>query len=216
MSLKIAICPVTSYQQNCSILICENSKKAALVDPGGDAEKIENILNDAGVTLEKVFLTHGHPDHAGAAMAFAEKYNISIEGPHIGDQYWLDDLEKYSQMMGFPATKNVIPTRWLNDKDKISFGEITLQVIHCPGHTPGHVVFYHPESKIAIVGDVLFQGSIGRTDFPGGDQKTLIDSITLKLWPLGDDVQFIPGHGETSSFGIERQTNAFVADKNFG
>lgn len=216
MSLKIAICPVTSYQQNCSILICENSKKAALVDPGGDAEKIENILNDAGVTLEKVFLTHGHPDHAGAAMAFAEKYNISIEGPHIGDQYWLDDLEKYSQMMGFPATKNVIPTRWLNDNDNISFGEITLQVIHCPGHTPGHVVFYHPESKIAIVGDVLFQGSIGRTDFPGGDQKTLIDSITLKLWPLGDDVQFIPGHGETSSFGIERQTNAFVADKNFG
>lgn len=216
MPLKIAICPVTSYQQNCSILICEKTKKAALVDPGGDSQKIERFLHDSNLTLEKVFLTHGHLDHAGAAMEFSEKYGVDIEGPHVGDKFWLDDLEKYSEMMGFPPTKNVIPTRWLNHNDTINFGEISLNVIHCPGHTPGHVVFHHTESKLAIVGDVLFKGSIGRTDFPGGDHQTLIDSITLKLWPLGDDVQFIPGHGETSSFGAERMTNPFVADKNFG
>ena len=216
MSLKIAIIPVTAYQQNCSLLICEKTKKAALVDPGGELDKLEDALSDLGVTLDKIFLTHGHLDHAGAAMAAAAKFNVVIEGPHLGDKYWLDDLVKYAEIMQFPPTENVTPDRWLEDGETVSFGDVTLDVIHCPGHTPGHVVFHHKESQVAFVGDVLFQGSIGRTDFPGGDHQTLIDSITQKLWPLGDDVQFVPGHGPTSTFGHERKTNGFVADKVFG
>ena len=216
MSFKVAIIPVTAYQQNCSLLICENTKKAALVDPGGELEKLSNAIEQLDVEIEKVFLTHGHLDHAGAAIACAKRYNVPIEGPHIGDKFWLDDLVKYSQMMNFPATENVTPDRWLTDGDCVSFGDISLQVIHCPGHTPGHIVFFEQSQKLAFVGDVIFQGSIGRTDFPGGDHQTLIDSITQKLWPLGDDVQFIPGHGPSSSFGQERQTNPFVSDSKFG
>ncbi len=216
MSLKIAILPVTAYQQNCSILVCDKTNKAALIDPGGDIDKILSTLKELGATVEKIFLTHGHIDHVGGASDLSEKLSVPIEGPHEDDKYWLDQLESNAQMMGFPPVKSFTPDHWLNDGDVISFGDISLNVIHCPGHTPGHVVFYHPENQIAFVGDVLFQGSIGRTDFPGGDHQTLIDSITKKLWPLGDEVQFVPGHGPASTFGHERKTNPFVADNKFG
>lgn len=216
MGLKIAIVPVTAYQQNCSILICENSKKAALVDPGGDIEQLLNALKSLEVIPEKIFITHGHIDHAGGAKELAEILRIPIEGPHKADLFWLDKLQDTAVMMRFPPARNFVPDRWLEHGDTVQFGEQTLDVIHCPGHTPGHVVFFHPESKIACVGDVLFQGSIGRTDFPQGNHQDLIDSITKRLWPLGDDVEFIPGHGPTSSFGEERRTNPFVADHRFG
>jgi hydroxyacylglutathione hydrolase len=216
MTLKVAIIPVTVYQQNCSILVCENTNKAALIDPGGESERLLSILKELGVTLEKIFLTHGHLDHVGGAADIAAVLNVPIIGPHIADKYWLDGLDRFAEMMGFPATQNLTPGQWLEDGDKVQFGEITLDVIHCPGHTPGHVIFFNKANKLAMVGDVLFQGSIGRTDFPGGDHDQLIHSITKKLWPLGDDVQFIPGHGPTSTFGDERATNPFVADKRFG
>jgi len=216
MALKVSILPVTAYQQNCSVLFCEKSKKVALVDPGGDAEQLEEVISSLGGTLEKIFLTHGHLDHVGASKALADKYQVPIEGPHEDDLYWIEDIENYAQMMGFPPTETFTPDRWLVDGDTIHFGEQSLDVIHCPGHTPGHVVFVNKENKLAMVGDVLFQGSIGRTDFPGGNHQDLIDSITQKLWPLGDDIQFIPGHGPLSTFGQERATNPFVSDTKFG
>lgn len=216
MSLKVVVVPVTAYQQNCSILICEKSGKAALVDPGGDIPRLMQAIEQLNVEVEKIFITHGHIDHAGAAAELAEMLQIPIEGPHAADKYWLDDLENYARITGFPPCKSFTPDRWLNDGDEVQFGEQVLEVIHCPGHTPGHVVFFHKLAKLAWVGDVLFQGSIGRTDFPGGDYQTLIDSITGKLWPLGDDVQFIPGHGPDSTFGQERASNPFVADSRFG
>ncbi|CAA0119420.1 Hydroxyacylglutathione hydrolase GloC [BD1-7 clade bacterium] len=216
MALKIMIAPVTAYQQNCSILICTETQKAALVDPGGEADRLKQTLTENNLTLEKIFITHGHLDHAGAAKQIAEDLNVPIEGPHEGDKYWLDDLEQYAQMMQFPPTRNFNPDRWLVDGDTIKFGNITLNVIHCPGHTPGHVVFYYPAAQVAFVGDVIFQGSIGRTDFPGGNHDDLITSIRSKLFTLGDDIQFVPGHGPTSTFGQERQTNPFVADSKYG
>lgn len=216
MALKVVVVPVTAYQQNCSILVCEQSNKAAIVDPGGDLDKLLQALKELNAIPEKIFITHGHLDHAGAAKEMAEVLRIPIEGPHKGDKFWLDGLEDYAKMMQFPPTRNFIPDRWLDHGDTVSFGEITLDVIHCPGHTPGHVVFHHPESKLAWVGDVLFQGSIGRTDFPQGNHQDLIQSITKRLWPLGDDIQFVPGHGPSSTFGRERQTNPFVADHRFG
>ncbi len=216
MTFKVSILPVTAFQQNCSILLCEKSNKIAIVDPGGDSEQLIRAMNELGGELEKIFLTHGHLDHVGAAKELAQQFNVPIEGPHKGDQFWLDDLENYASMMNFPPTKPFTPDHWLEDGDVVHFGQQTLSVLHCPGHTPGHIIFHHKGAKVAMVGDVLFQGSIGRTDFPGGDHQQLIDSITNKLWPLGDDVQFIPGHGPLSTFGQERMTNPFVADKNFG
>lgn len=216
MPLNIVIIPVTAYQQNCSLLVCEATKKAALVDPGGDSEQLYAAIEEQGVTLEKIFLTHGHLDHVGAALEISQAKNVPIEGPHRADDYWLDGIEQYAQMLGFPPTNSFHPDLWLKEGDSISFGQISMDVYHCPGHTPGHVIFHHIDSKWAFVGDVIFQGSIGRSDFPGGDHQQLIGSITEKLWPLGDDVSFVPGHGPTSTFGHERQTNPFVADKNFG
>ncbi len=214
--MKCAIVPVTAYQQNCSILVCEETKKAAVVDPGGDLEKIERALQELGVELEKVLLTHGHMDHCAIADDVRKKYGVPIEGPHEDDRFWIEKLPKWCEMSGFPHADPFESDRWLNEGDTVQFGNQTLQVRHCPGHTPGHVIFFHPESKLAIVGDVLFQGSIGRTDFPRGDYDTLVASIREKLWPLGDDVAFVPGHGPTSTFGQERQTNPFVADQRFG
>jgi glyoxylase-like metal-dependent hydrolase (beta-lactamase superfamily II) len=216
MSLKVAVVPVTAYQQNCSILVCEKTRRAALVDPGGDADRLLGALQELDVTVEKILLTHGHLDHVGGAEEIAKTFNVPIIGPHIADKYWLDGLDQFAEMMGFPETKNLTPTEWLEDGDTVQFGDVVLNVLHCPGHTPGHVIFYHPESALAMVGDVLFQGSIGRTDFPGGNHQQLIDSITQKLWPLGDNVQFIPGHGGMSTFGEERATNPFVSDSRFG
>ena len=214
--MKCAIVPVTAYQQNCSILVCEETKKAAVVDPGGDLEKIEDALKQLGVELEKVFLTHGHMDHCAIADDVRKKYGVIIEGPHEDDRFWIDKLPEWCEMSGFPHADAFESDRWLVEGDTVQFGNQTLQVKHCPGHTPGHVVFFHPEVRVAIVGDVLFQGSIGRTDFPRGNHDDLLNSIREKLWPLGDDVSFIPGHGPTSTFGQERATNPFVADKRFG
>ena len=209
--LKAVIIPVTPLQQNCTLLWCTKTNKAALSDPGGDLNRLKAAVEDHGVDLEKIILTHGHLDHCGQAGMLAEELGIPIEGPHEDDRFWIDQLEGDGAKYGMQA-KSFEPDRWLKDGDQVTVGDLVLDVIHCPGHTPGHVIFYHQPSKLAVVGDVLFQGSIGRTDFPRGNHQDLIDAITQKLWPLGDDVTFIPGHGPTSQFGYERKTNAFVAD----
>ncbi len=212
--MKFQVIPVTPYQQNCTLLWCESTKKAAVVDPGGDLDRIEQAVAQHGVELEKILVTHAHLDHVGAVATMAQKYNLPIEGPHKEDLFWIEMLPQQAQMMNFPAAEVFEPNRWLDGGDEITVGNETLEVRHCPGHTPGHVILFHRPSQLAIVGDVLFQGSIGRTDFPKGDHATLISSIQTQLWPLGDEVQFIPGHGPMSSFGQERQSNPFVADKN--
>jgi len=214
--MKFQIIPVTPYQQNCTLLWCESSNKAAVVDPGGDLHLIEQAVKDAGVELEKIIVTHGHLDHVGGVAEMAAKHGLPIEGPHEEDSFWIDMLEQQAQMMNFPATSAFTPNRWLVQNDTVQVGDQTLEVRHCPGHTPGHVILFHAATQLAIVGDVLFQGSIGRTDFPRGDYDTLVNSIRQQLWPLGDEVRFIPGHGPMSTFGQERQTNAFVADERFG
>lgn len=213
--MKCAIVPVTPYQQNCSILICEATKKAAVVDPGGDVERIKEALEETGCTLEKVFITHGHMDHCAAADVVRKEFNVPIEGPHEADKFWIDQLPMSCQMSGFPHADPFTPDRWLNDNDTIRFGDVELEVKHCPGHTPGHVIFYNKASKLAIVGDVLFKGSIGRTDFPMSNHDDLIDAINNKLWPLGDDITFVPGHGPVSTFGEEKRSNPFVADPRY-
>ena len=210
--MKVNIIPVTSYVQNCSMLICEESRKAAVVDPGGDIHRVLKVAEEEGVEIEKIFLTHGHLDHAGGAGDLAEKLGVTIEGPHIDDQFLLDNFKQQSLTFGFAESKSFTPDRWLVDGDTITFGNIELDVYHCPGHTPGHVIFHQKENHVATVGDVLFKGSIGRTDFSFGDHDTLIKSIKEKLWPLGNDVQFVPGHGPTSTFGHERKTNPYVGD----
>lgn len=214
--MKFGIIPVTAYQQNCSLVWDENTMEAAVIDPGGDIARIEAALGKTKTTLKKIWCTHGHLDHVGAVQDVADRFGVPIEGPHIEDKFWIDDLPRWCEMAGFPPSRVFTPTRWLNDGDTVSIGAETFQVVHCPGHTPGHVVFFHKGARLAIVGDVLFQGSIGRTDFPKGDYDTLISSIRNKLWPLGDDVQFVPGHGPMSTFGDERATNPFVADKRYG
>jgi len=209
--MKYRIIPVTPFQQNCTLLWCEQTGKAAVVDPGGDLPRIKAAVAEEGVVLEKILLTHAHIDHAGGTAALARELGLTIEGPEREDQFWIEGLPQQSKMFGFPNVEVFTPDRWLEDGDRVSFGEVELQVIHCPGHTPGHVVFYHAESSLALVGDVLFQGSIGRTDFPRGDHATLIRSIKEKLLPLGDEIAFIPGHGPMSTFGQERKTNPFIA-----
>ncbi|MBN4055566.1 MBL fold metallo-hydrolase, partial [bacterium AH-315-K03] len=173
--MKCTIVPVTAYQQNCSILVCEQSKKAAVVDPGGDLERIEQALAELGVSLEKIFLTHGHMDHCAIANDIREKYTVPIEGPHIEDRFWIDKLPEWCEMSGFPHADAFEPDRWLSDGDTVSFGHQSLDVYHCPGHTPGHVIFYHEGAALSLVGDVIFKGSIGRTDFPKGDHEALLN-----------------------------------------
>ena len=210
--MKFRVIPVTPFQQNCSLLWCEETLQGAVVDPGGDLEQIIATARQQGVTIAKILLTHGHIDHAGGAAELAARLGIPIEGPQEEERFWIDQLPAQGQMFGFARAEAFIPDRWLNDGDEVHFGKVTLAVLHCPGHTPGHVVFFHAASKLAIVGDVLFQGSIGRTDFPRGDHDALIRAIRGKLWPLGDDVAFIPGHGPMSTFGEERRENPFVGD----
>jgi len=214
--MKLLIVPVTPFMQNCSVLVCERTGKAVAIDPGGDLERIESALRSESATLEKVFLTHGHIDHCGQAGQFAQRHRVPIEGPQREDRFWIEQLPSQGKMFGFPHLAAFEPDRWLEDGDTVAFGEQTLEVRHCPGHTPGHVIFFHAPSRLAIVGDVLFQGSIGRTDFPRGDHDTLVASITDKLWPLGDDVAFVPGHGPMSTFGEERASNPFVGDAALG
>lgn len=202
--------PVTQFQQNCSIVWCDATQLAAIIDPGGDLGVLLAEVKRLDLKLEQIWLTHAHIDHAGGTGELARTHQLPIIGPHPGDQFWIDGLPQQSAMFGFPPAETFVPTRWLKDGDTVQIGESVLQVRHCPGHTPGHVVFYSPEIQRAFVGDVLFAGSIGRTDFPQGDHATLIASITQRLWPMGDETVFIPGHGPESTFGRERKTNPYV------
>lgn len=215
MSLKAAILPVTPFQQNCTLLWNEDTMRGAVSDPGGDLDRIMQTVEELGITLEKVLLTHGHLDHASAAGELAQRLGIPIEGPHRDDLFLISELPTQSAKYGFPVFDGFEPTRWLENGDTVQVGGLTFQVLHCPGHTPGHVIFFNYEARLAIVGDVLFNGSIGRTDLPRGDYNSLVDAIRGKLWPLGDDVTFVPGHGPLSTFGAERRSNPFVADENY-
>ncbi|MBK5915778.1 MBL fold metallo-hydrolase [Rhodocyclus purpureus] len=206
------IVPVTPFEQNCTLLVCKETLRAAVVDPGGDIDRILAAVAREGATLEKILVTHGHIDHAGGVAALAEQLSLPVEGPQREDQFWIDGMPQQSRMYGFPDVRSFTPDRWLENGDVVSFGKVVLEVLHCPGHTPGHVVYFHRPSKLALVGDVIFAGSIGRTDFPRGDFDTLITSIRSRLWPLGDDVEFIPGHGPMSTFGRERRSNPFCGD----
>ncbi len=215
--MKFQIIPVTPFQQNCSLIWDETTMQGAVVDPGGDLHRIVEAIERAGVTVEKVLITHGHLDHAGHAAELARLLNVKIEGPHKDEVFWLERLgNDQGRMFGFPPGEVFTPDRWLEDGDTVTVGSETLQVFHCPGHTPGHVVFYSPTAELAIVGDVLFRGSIGRTDFPKGNHADLINAIRSKLFTLPDDVEFIPGHGPMSTIGDEKESNPFVADKKFG
>lgn len=211
--LQAVIVPVTPFQQNCSVLWCTATMRGAVVDPGGEIDRILEAADDQKVTIEKILVTHAHSDHAGAVADLSERLKVPVEGPQREDQFWIDRIEDSRVKYGMTWCRKFTPDRWLEDGDKATVGELTFDVIHCPGHTPGHVVFHHAPSKLAFVGDVIFQGSIGRSDFPRGDHATLIRSITEKLWKLGDDTTFVPGHGSPSTFGQERRTNPFVADR---
>ncbi len=210
--LQYKIIPVTPFQQNCTVFWCDETKQAAIIDPGGDAELIISEIAKLNVNVVKVLLTHAHIDHAGATQAISSHFNIPVEGPHKEDQFWIDLIPEQKDRFGFADAEAFTTDRWLTQGDTVSFGNIDLEVYFCPGHTPGHVVFFHRQSQLAQVGDVIFSGSIGRTDFPRGDHATLIHSIRENLFPLGDEVRFIPGHGPMSTFGKERQSNPFVGD----
>ena len=210
--------PVTPFQQNCSVIWCEKTRLAAVIDPGGELDRILAAIDERELKLEKILLTHGHLDHVGATGELIQKSQLPCIGPHLDDDFWIRALKEQAQMLGMSSAGLLPfqPDTWLNDGDTVTVGAEVLEVVHCPGHTPGHVVFYHREQQLAFVGDVIFNGSIGRTDFPRGNHEDLIRSIREKLFPLGDDVRFVPGHGPESTFGFERENNPFVADKRFG
>ncbi len=208
--MEYRILPVTPFQQNCTVFWCEETRRAAIVDPGGEPERILGLIRSLKLAPELILLTHGHLDHVGATGELKALLGLPIVGPHREDAFLIDGLRSQCQMFGFPPVTEFQPDRWLEDGDRVRVGNQELEVIHCPGHTPGHVVFYHPQGRLAQVGDVLFSGSIGRTDFPRGNHRQLIASITGRLFPLGDDVRFIPGHGPMSTLGAERRGNPFV------
>ena len=210
--LETAIVPVTPFQQNATVFWCTNTMKGAVIDPGGHLDRIMSAVDRAGITLDKIFITHAHRDHAGMAADFSEQQGIPIEGPHKDDQFWIDKLADAEEKPGFDQPRPFTPDRWLGDGDTVTVGEQTLDVFHCPGHTPGHVIYFHGPSQLAVVGDVLFRRTVGRTDLPKGDHDLLVKSITEKLWPLGEDVMFLPGHGRLSTFGQEREDNPYVSD----
>lgn len=210
--LQFKIIPVTQFQQNATLIWCDQTMEGALIDPGGETDKLLAEVASTGVSLTKLLLTHAHVDHAGGTQDIADKLDLPIEGPHKADQFWIDIFPQQIQQFGFPEARVFKTNRWLEQGDTVTVGNETLEVYFCPGHTPGHVIFFSRAAKLAQVGDVLFRGSIGRTDFPKGDQATLVNSIKTNLWPLGDDVRFIPGHGPMSSFGEERRSNPYVAE----
>lgn len=213
MALRFRIVPVTPFEQNCSLVWCDSTGEAALVDAGGDIDRLLAAVAEEGVTLVKLLVTHAHIDHAGAVAALAEQFDLPIEGPHPGDQFWIDKLDDQARMFRFPTSRPFVPTRWLDQDDVVTLGAETFYVRHCPGHTPGHVVFISVSAGVSFVGDVIFAGSIGRTDFPMGDHQTLIDAIKRELFTLPEDMRFVPGHGPMSTIGHERRTNPFVADR---
>ena len=212
MSIKYQLVPVTPFEQNCTILWCSETMKAAIVDPGGDIPRILAAIEQNAVLPERILVTHGHIDHAGGVAELAERLGIPVEGPQREDACWIEGMPAQSKVYGFPGVRSFVPDRWLEQGDSVRFGNIELKVFHCPGHTPGHVVYFDEAGRLLLVGDVLFKGSIGRTDFPKGDFDTLIASIHGRLWPLGDDVAFISGHGPMSTIGFERRTNPFCGD----
>lgn len=215
MALNFHVIPVTPFAQNCSVLWCDVTRRAAVVDAGGDLERIMAFIQQQQLTVEKLLLTHGHIDHAGGAAELALQLQVPIEGPEQQDAFWLDQLPQQGQSFGFACNDALTPTRWLNDGDTVQIGQETLDVIHCPGHTPGHVVFYSASAKLLIAGDVLFQGSIGRTDFPRGNHKDLINAIHNKLFVLPDDTTVIPGHGPFTTLGDEKHNNPFVMNAGY-
>jgi hydroxyacylglutathione hydrolase len=205
-----AIIPVTLFQQNCMLLWDETTRQAVVIDPGGDVPKIREAIKQTGVTVEKIWITHGHIDHVGGAAELRDALGVPIEGPHLADKYLLDNVVSSGASFGMTGVRNFAPDRWLEEGDQVTIGELTFDILHCPGHSPGSVVFFSKQLRFAHVGDVLFNGSVGRTDLPGGSHATLIQSIKDKLLPLGDDVGFICGHGAGSSIGQERRTNPFI------
>lgn len=209
----VFVTPVTPLQQNCTTVWCTKTMKAAVIDPGGSVDAILGEVARRGLTLDQIWITHGHLDHAGGAAEMAEKSGAPIIGPHPDDQFWIDGIEAQGQMYGLPEARGFVPTQWLDEGDELTLGETRWAVRHCPGHTPGHVIFFNEPARFAQVGDVLFKGSVGRTDFPRSNPDALIRSVIDKLWPLGDDVTFVPGHGPHSTFGEERRTNPFVSDR---
>lgn len=213
MALRFRVLPVTAFEQNCSLVWCDSTREAALIDAGGDVDRLLAAVEAEGVTLTRLLVTHGHIDHAGAVAELADRLHLPIEGPHPDDLFWISRLGEQAGMFRFPPSRPFEPTRWLYQGNEVAIGAETLQVRHCPGHTPGHVVFISESASVSFVGDVLFAGSIGRTDFPLGDHQTLIDAIRRELWPLDDDMRFVPGHGPMSTIGHERRHNPFVADR---
>lgn len=211
--MRYTIVPVTPFEQNCTLLWCEASRQAAVVDPGGDVEQILAALAREQLTPVLILLTHGHIDHAGGVAELAERLGLPVEGPGEADRFWVDGMAEQSRMFGFPPCRSFVPSRWLQDGDRVRFGEVELEVLHCPGHTPGHVVFHDRPGRLVVVGDVLFKGSVGRTDFPQGSHADLMRSIKEKLFALGDEVDFIPGHGPVSTLGEERRHNPFVGGR---
>ena len=208
--LKVLIIPVTLFQQNCSLVFDEETKRGAIVDPGGDVPTILKAIEQSNVKIEKILLTHGHIDHAGGAAELCDALGIQIEGPHVGDLFLLNDLPKSGAKYGMVDARSVVPDRWLKDGDEVVVAGLKFSILHAPGHSPGSVVLFNDENRFALMGDVLFQGSVGRTDFPYGSQETLMKSIKEKVLPLGDDVVFLPGHGPASQIGTERKTNPFI------
>lgn len=210
--LQYQTVPVTAFEQNCSIVWCDETMDAAVIDPGGDLDRLLKAVDQLGVNLKAIWITHAHIDHAGGTAELASRLGLPIIGPQAEDKFWIDQLPQQGLRFGLPQCEPFTPTQWLNDGDTVKIGNSTLNVRHCPGHTPGHVVFHSPEAKRAFVGDVLFVGSIGRTDFPRGNHQELLDSIRERLWPMGDDTVFIPGHGPEGTFGEERRFNPFVGE----
>ncbi|MTI43663.1 glyoxylase-like metal-dependent hydrolase (beta-lactamase superfamily II) [Roseibium hamelinense] len=208
--IQILIIPVTPFQQNCSLVWDPKTRQGAVIDPGGDVDTIMSAISEHGVVVEKIVLTHGHIDHVGGAADLAERLSVPVEGPHVDDKELITRVSDQARQFGLADVRPVVPDLWLNDGDRIQFAGREFEVYHCPGHAPGHVVFFDRDLRIVFSGDVLFAGSIGRTDLPGGDHETLISSVKNKLFPLGDDVSFVPGHGPASTIGHERETNPFL------